>query len=239
MRFGKGLVLCALTIAVSLMAGCGGGGSGGAFFPDPNLHFVNGSPDSTSLDFYINDTLQAAAVLPFTLSPTSTTPAADDDVSVQETGTNVQLDAVTNTFKGNTDTIIATVGLENFGTEYLKRLRLLIFPTSLVPPTGNTSELIIIQGFNRAAGFTTPNVDFKQPGDNAPNPVQNIAFGTFRTTTINAGTTEYVIQRSGTNEVYIDQTNTFVAGKIYIALVTGVQGGTGELTPQIKYLPLN
>lgn len=247
MRLGKGLIIVAILSAVAVMVGCGGGGGGSVtFFPDPKLHYVNGSPDSTALDFWIDDTTEAAG-LPFLgLAPTVSISPGDHDVTVQEAGTSVQLDAITNTFNSNTDTIIAAIGLENYGQagpspEFLKRIKQVVFTADLKAPNGAKSNLIILQGFNSAPGIETPNVDFTPPGTNPQNPVTNISYGQNKTTTIDSGIHEFVVVRTGTTPPtpYIDSTFTFVAGKTYLALLTGQLGGTGNLTPQVKYIALN
>ena len=247
MRLGKGLIFGALLCAVSLIVGCGGGGGGSVtFFPDPKIHYVNGSPDSTALDFMIDDTTEASA-LPFLgLAPTVSVSPGDHDVTVEETGTTFQLDSITNTFNSNTDTIICTIGLENYGQaganpEYLKRIKQVLFTADLKAPNGAKSNLIIVQGFNSAPGIETPNVDFTPPGTNPLNPVTNISYGQNKTATIDSGTHEFVVVRTGTTPPtpYIDSTFTFVSGKTYLALLTGEMGGTGNMAPQVKYIALN
>jgi len=239
MQFRSSRFAVLLLLVPLALSGCGGGGSNNPILPPPTLRFLNGVPDSTRLDFYIDDTLQAGSLNFLAMSVSSNTPAGDHDVTVQETGTITQLDAVAQTFNGNTSYFVTAIGLENFGSEFDKRVRDVFITPNLTVPNGNKSRLIIVQGFNRAVGFATPNVDFKQPGDNVAIDVTNIAFGTSKSIDIDSGTQEFVVQRSGTVQVYIDQTFTFVPGKIYVALIDGMEGGTGTLAPQIQYILVN
>ena len=100
----------------------------------------------------------------------------------------------------------------------------------------------MIQGYNRASGFETPQVDLRPPGNNVPtgSTIANIDFGTLRSLDVDTTANTFVIRRSGTEQVYIGPvTFSLQAGSIYVVLVSGVEGGTtGNLKPQMKLIKL-
>src|SRR5689334_22264658 len=98
MRLGFAFVLaiaiCALT---AILSGCGGGGNGTGL-PDPIIRFVNSSPDSNPLDFFINADNKAPAQVFPTSSPEITTKKGDKDISVQDSTSQTELDGLAVTF---------------------------------------------------------------------------------------------------------------------------------------------
>lgn len=230
--------------AVLALAGCGGTGGGTFQSADPRIYFVSGSSDTPSFDFKIDANLKAGNVAFGTVSPMATTTADVHDIILQQTGTTNQLDALTNTFNSDTDTLAFAVGLQNpdpndiFGNE--KRLMLAAQQVNLKAPNGTKVRLIVIQGYSRASGFETPQVDLRPPGNNVPtgSTLSNIDFGTLQTIDVDTTQNTFVIRRSGTEQVYIGPvTFQFQSGSIYILLISGVEGATaGNLKPQMKLI---
>jgi hypothetical protein len=243
MRIGLGLLIAAAasTLVVAL-AGCGGGGVG-SNLPDPTVLFINSSPDSNPLDFFINTDKKATALAFLDPAPVATTKKADHDISVQDSTDQSELDATAFSFADDTKYVSLALGLENYGAETLKRLRLVTFQYDKNAPNGTKARLLVIHGFMRQTGFDTPNIDFQNPGDNPQFSAQNIAFASSQpsTLTVDSGVSLiFQARRAGTENVYAsDPGKTFDAGGIYLALVTGVENGVGNQAPQIKYIKLN
>ncbi|HVT14482.1 MAG TPA: DUF4397 domain-containing protein [Fimbriimonadaceae bacterium] len=230
------------------LAGCGGGGTG-PNLPDPIIRFVNCSPDSNPLDFYINTDNEAPALTYLNSSADITTKKADHDLSVNDSVTTDELDAIAFTFAQDDKYLALTVGLENFGSEFQKRLQLLAFQYDKNPPNGTKARLLIIHGYVRSPGFDTPNIDF-QGGDVGSYDSNNPQFAatdiTFASPTpsileVDSGVPLiFQARRAGTENVLAeDPSTTFDSGGIYLALVTGVEGQTGTEVPQVKYIKLN
>lgn len=228
------------------MVGCGGNGGGTFKIADPRIYFINGSSDAGAFDFQIDADLKAQKLAFGAVSPQATTSAGDHDVILLDAGTQNQLDAITNTFNSDTDTLAYAVGLENpdpsdtFGNE--KLLRLATQTVDLKAPNGTKARLIVIQGYNRATGFETPQVDFRPPGTNVPtgSTISNIDFATARAIDVDTTQNTFVIRRTGTEQVYIGPvTFNLQSGGIYAVLVSGVEGGTtGNLKPQMTLVKL-
>lgn len=248
MRIGLAFLLAlAACVLTAGLAGCGGGGTG-PNLPDPIIRFVNSSPDSNPLDFFINTDNKAPALAYLSSSPDITTKKADHDVSVQDSVTQDELDALAFTFVQDNKYLALTVGLENYGSESLKRLQLLTFQYDKNPPNGTKARLMIMHGYMRAPGFSTPNIDF-QGGDVStydPNNPQfispNLPFAVTPTILEVDSDVPLIFQarRAGTENVLAEDTShTFDSGGIYLALVTGVEGQVGAQAPQIVYIKLN
>ncbi len=231
----------AVGLLALLFAGCGGGGNG-PNLPDPIIRFINSSPDSNPLDFFINTDKDASALAYLSSSIDITTKQGDHDLTVQDSTTQNELDAIAFTFSRNVKYVGLTVGLENFGTENLKRLQLLAFSYDKTPPNGTKARLLIVHGYMRAPGFDTPNIDFQSPGNNPQFSSPNIAFASSPAVLlIDAGVSlPFQARRAGTENVLAsDPGTTFDAGGIYLTLVTGVEAQVGVEAPQIKYIKLN
>jgi hypothetical protein len=222
----------ALGVALVLAFGCGGGaGTGG---DDPTLAFFNGSPDAPNIDFFMDDDLMAADVEYLTKSDWQSTDAQDRDIGALEAGTTTQIDLIFRTLSEDRHYLFPVLGLYNYGSELEKRARLAPAEISRTRPNGSKSGLIIFHGFCREAGFQTPSIDFRNPGNNPQFIAEDIPFAGSAHLLIDSGVHDFVARRNGTEEVYaaLDDFN-FEAGKIYGVFVVGVENGVGNLAPQI------
>jgi hypothetical protein len=249
MRFGFAFVLALATaVLTTVLVGCGGGGSGSGL-PDPTIRFVNASPDSNPQDFFIALIEKASGVTFISSSAEVTTQKGDKDVSVQDATDQTVLDAVAFNFADDKKYVGITVGLQNFGIETLKRLRLIAFEYDKNPPNGSKARLLVVHAFLRAPGFDTPNIDFQggAVGSYDPNnpqySVTDVAFGADAPTELEVDSDVALIfqaRRTETENVYAaDPSFTFDAGGIYLAIVTGVEGAVGIQAPQVKYIKIN
>lgn len=242
MRIGTVFLLALVAGALAaVLTGCGGGGIG-PNLPDPIVRFVNSSPDSNPLDFFVDTDKKAPALAYLATSADMTIKHGDSDVSVQDSTDQTELDAIAGTFSQDRKYVVMGLGLENFGTENLKRLRLMVFNYDKNPPNGTKARLLIIHGFMRAPGFDTPNIDFRNPGNNPQFSSPNISFAAQPVTLeVDSGVSlAFQARRASTENVYASDPGTvFDASGIYLALVTGVEGTIGTQAPTITYIKLN
>src|SRR5579862_5831437 len=249
MRIGSviGIAFAGMMLVASL-AGCGGGG-GGSSLPDPIVRFVNASPDSNPLDFFINTDKKAAALAYVNTSPEVMTKKGDHDISAQDSTNQIVQDDIAFTFAQDNKYIAMTAGLENFGAENLKRLRLIAFQFDKNPPNGSQARLLIMHCYMRAPGFDTPSIDFQggAVGSYDPNNPQfastNIGFAAAQPAVLSVDSGIPLIfqaRRASTENVLAsDASTTFDQGGIYLAIVSGVENAVGVEAPQVKYIKLN
>lgn len=240
------VVSLACLALIGCLVGCSGGG-GGNSLAEPIIRFVNSSPDSNPLDFYYDSDLKQAGLVYLVDPGDQTVDDGDHDVVVYDPLTDQYPDAIGSTFEKDKKYVALTLGLESFGTEFEKRLRIIAFSYAKTPPNGSHARLLIMHGFCRKVGFQTPNIDFQ--GGNAGNYDPNnplflkadIPFADATPTVLEVDSGVSLIvqaRRAGTENVYASSTNTFVAGAVYLALVTGVEDGVGVQAPQIDYIRL-
>jgi hypothetical protein len=234
----KRVLLGLLLIAGLAISGCGGGGGGGSL-PNPTIRFFNGVSDSTSLDFLLDDTVEAPQ-----LGYLASTPNFDSvesklrDLRVLEDGTTVDLWSETIALEKDKHYLISSIGIENYGTETLKRVRTLALLIDRTAPNGSRAKLFVIHGYNREAGLETPAIDFQTPGDNPQFSVRNIDYATAKTLDVDAGTLTFQARRNGTETVLVSNTVTLGGGKIYAAYVLGVENASGTQAPRIEFVEL-
>lgn len=221
--------------AALLLAGCGGSGTDSSLAPDPLVMFLNFSPDSQPTDFYVDGELKGNDV-------TYLTPAAgfsfiepgDSDCTIApNVGDEFWSEAVA--FNRDESYIIANFGLENFGTENLKRMRIAVFRTDRTSQN-NSARIFIVHAYNRAVDFQTPALDFQNPGNNPQYKKDGITFGNRVDLVVDAGTYTFVARRAGTeSEITPEVTKLFESGKIYLAVVSGIEGEVGARAPKITF----
>lgn len=230
-----------LSLAAAAIVGCSGGG-GGNSLPDPVIRFVNSSPDANPLTFNYDTTPKATGLTYLQSSGNVTVDDQDHDLSVTDSVSGDIIDALAVTLTKDKQYISVAKGLETFGSENEKRLRLLNFEYDKTSPNGSKARLLIIHAFNRATGFLTPDIDFQNPGNNPQYSVPGISYSddTPKTLLVDSDVSlQFDARRAGTENVYASATTTFDSGGIYLVLITGIEGGAGSLAPQINYIKLN
>jgi len=231
-----GLLMCLAAAAVA----CGGGGGGSSSVTKPRIRFINASVDSTALTFKVNGDVDASGVTYGALSSGFIEKTQDSyDLSVREDSGGDDFDSAVTNFLNNKEYLVGAVGLENWGGESLKRLRMIAPEIDLTAPNGNKSRIYVLHAFLRPAGFDTPNIDLRNPGDNPQYQVTNIGFGEIGTLTIDSSTQTFVARRSGTESDYVSQSFTFDSQGIYVAIVCGIEGQVGAQAPKIQFIKLN
>ncbi len=228
------------TVALS-MVGCGGSGGGVPAVAKPVARYVNASPDSTALDFLLNDKVKATS-LPFggsTADFAEIQPPLNFDLIAQEHGQVDQLvDEVFTPANGHSFVLVA-VGLENPQGEELKRIRFATLDVDRTVPNGNKARLIVLHAFNRPTGFDTPNIDFQTPGDNPQFSLSDISFAASKTIVVDSGTQTFQARRAGSGQIYAEKSLVLDPGKVYLVIVNGIQDEVGAKAPDITLIPLS
>jgi hypothetical protein len=224
-------------LATMALAGCAGNTAGG--LADPDLFFFNGSPDGGSLDFFVDDSSLAAGFDFLEASVSfSKTSAEQRDLSVRQSGSSKEIDNVLATFFKGRHYLICALGLLDPAGENEKRLRIVVADVNRARPAGNKARLIIFHGFHLQAGFQTPNIDFKSPGDNPQFLASDIPVGGFKVLTVDSRDQSFLASRSGKELDYVAKDVFLEDGGIYAVFVLGVEGGAGSLAPRIEFVRL-
>lgn len=225
------------------IAGCGGGGTNSNNEPDPTVRFINGSCDTTSLEFvYFLDGVETIlqAGLPY-LGSSATffdVEPEDLDLGVREVGTTEDIWNESFAMERDKDYLICTLGLKVFGAETEKRLRLLRFEIDRIAPNANKSRIYVIHGFNRSSGNQTTGIDFQNPGNNPQYKLDDLAYLTEQHIDIDSTTHTFEARRHGTESVYVSRTFAFESGKIYAVLLSGIEDGVGASAPVMEIIEL-
>lgn len=239
-RFGYGLLV--LTAAFTV-AGCGGAGTQVVTLPDPVIRFINASPNSAGMDMFLNDT-QIGSNVPYLGSNASfaAIEQGDYDVIVQETSDSTgETQAIeVRQMNRNEDYLGFACGLVTPpNAEFEKRLRCAPNTFNRTRPNGDKARLIIFNGYIGAVGTDSPSIDFQEPGDTPRFQATDIPFGEGRELIVDAAALTLVARRNGTElELTPQNTFTFGGGKIYAAVVSGIEGETGAQAPKITYVEL-
>lgn len=241
----KKLFYVAIVFASLGAVGCGGGGSSlPSSVTTAHVRFLNSSPDSTSLNFALSGTTAASGLAYLSSTPAFVNHTPNSyDISATEAGATAALADDADTLSANTSYVVIGYGLENYtgpdGPEVDKRFDVTPVQVDLSVPNSSQARIIVFAGFVQQFGYDTPTIDF-QDGTNPTYPLTNIAFGSTATELVNAGSITFDVFRDGTTQEYVTGTPyTFVAGKTYLAVVTGQEGAAGAQAPQIKFIQLD
>lgn len=227
-------------LALMLLAvGCGGGGSSTDTSHQPVYRLVNASPDTPSLDIYVNAKKRGNAI-PYLGSTPDFQKEKPDlyDFSFRPTGATEDAWSEAVQLQNDQAKIVFGFGLSNFGDEYFKRLRMGVVDVDRNAPNGSKAHLYVANAFNRQPGFDNVGVDFRNPGDNPQYKVESIGPGTAKDIVIDSGTQTFELKLTGVEQVNATKTLTFEAGKIYLVLLAGNENGTGTQAPDIRLIEI-
>lgn len=232
------------SIALVIVLGCGGSGNNTTVAPDPLVGFVNASTNSTAIDAWVNDAQIGNDVAFRNVSPKAGSvltflsfEPGEYDFTVQSS-TDVQTQAIeTNVIERDKSYLFVAAGLVTPpNTEDPKRLRPVVAEFDRTAPNGGKARIVIVHAYDRAEGLETPSIDFQNPGDNPLFKETAITYAGGRGALIDAGTQTFVAKRNGAEfDITPEVTFTFESGKIYVAIVAGIEGGTGALAPAITF----
>lgn len=221
-----------------VILGCGGS-STTAEVPDPVIRFINASPTATAVDMSVNETQLGNNVGFMGSSPNFVSfDPGEYDIAVQQDGDPDNYDIEVYTMNADQSYISLAIGILNpVAEETDKRLRPVTFQMDRLRPNGDKARLIVVHAYVSAEGTQTPGIDFQNPGDNPRIRETNIAFGGARGILVDSGSNTFVARRTGSEEeLFTPVTTTFEAGKIYAAVVSGLEGGANP--PTIRYVEL-
>ncbi len=242
----KAIALAGLSLGL-LYAGCGGGG-GTDPSTFPTLIFVNASADTAALDLWLNESALATDFVYLDTNADFVTfkfiseSEGAYDVLMQDSGTEEIYDSQNLVFLRDTHTVIVALGLQDFGTEFLKRLRTVFVEIDRTAPNGNKAKLFVVHAFVRETGFATPEIVFQNPGENPQFFTPGIAFGSFEEITVDSGTMDWVVKREGSTGtvVYASKTESLNSGSIYLVVVSGIENDALPANqPSINFIELS
>lgn len=237
----------ALVAAGIALGSCGGAGSSSSDTDtrrQPLVQFLNGCPDSGSLDYYFDDTLLGASIAYPTVSPDfveieERLPEQNEgayDIYARVPGTDEDVDRLIQVFNRETAQFVVALGVRTFGAEFEKRVRLSIVPVRRTSPAPGRSRLAVLNGYVSREGDEPTVIDFQTPGDNPIIAFRGIQFGESNIPepepgsdaidpTVPAGTYTLQARLGGvTGELVLAQVNvTLVSGRSYVALVCGIE----------------
>ncbi len=234
------MTIAALGLA---LAGCGGGGTTGTNAPDPAVRFINGSCDTTLLEFFefVDGT---ETILETGLAYLGTSAVFEDvepelhDIDVREVGATESIWTETFDMARDKDYLLVSLGLKTFGIETEKRLRIQRFEINRTAPNANKSRIYVIHGLNRSAGNQTTGIDFQNPGNNPQYKLTNVGYLTEQNIEIDSTSHTFQARRFGTESIYVSRTFAFESGKIYAVLLTGVEDGVGANAAAMEIIEL-
>jgi hypothetical protein len=235
-RVGCLLVLCAVIWA------CGGGGANSTTTPNPVVRFVNGSPNSVALSASANDVSVGSSV-PYLGSAASfvSLEAGEYDILCQEDSDPETQVVEFKEMNRDQDFLLVAIGLVTPpNAELDKRLVCTPFTFNRIKPNGDKAKLIVVNGLNRGIGDSNVAIDFQNPGDTPRFRLPNLGFASAgQELIVDAGSDTLVARRAGSElEVTPQKTFTFEGGKIYLALVSGIEGEVGAKAPAITYIEI-
>lgn len=246
--------------ALSLLGGCmGSTNNNSGNLPDPTVRFVNGSPATTGVDFYLNDALYSSRAYLGSSANFQDLEFIEQvdggyDAAIRSTGGTLDLDRQAPDppiFNRNTHNLMIAFGLPNPGGEILKRSQLMIMSIDRAAPVGNKSRLYIFNGMQRATGFENASMTLQtiEPGnpssiDNPQFKRENVQYGDNTDNNplqIDSGSLTWIARLGDVDAVneFARTTFTFGAGKIYLALITGQEGAANPaLQPRVEFIEL-
>ncbi len=222
------LSIIAVAVSALVLSGCGGSGNGSIIKPE--LMFVNASPDAGSITYRLNDEVEAAGLAysantPGFMEVDFEGPDVDGyDVSVHSAG-GAELARQAIVFNQNSDNVVLAHGLVNFAAgEELKRFRFTTFTVDRTRPVGSKARLIVVHALERGTGTSTPAIRFQNPGDIPQFQTSAIQSGTTSALVVDSGPSTWIAKRDGADGTFATANLNFVAGGVYLIIVSGVEG---------------
>lgn len=227
-----------LGLAIALV-GCGGGstGSDNVVVREPSVIAVNVVPDATAVDVQLDSRTVGNGLAYQGASSFAQVSAGDYDLSAGEAGTSISLWSVAQTLQAGQAIAAISLGQVNYGDDAEKRFQVVPVGIDRTVPNGSKSRLVFVNALLRSAGEETPSIDF-QDGDRPQYPIANVAYSGSGTGLVDVGTYTFQARRDDSELVYAERSITFESGKIYLAILCGMEGQTGAKAPTILIVPI-
>lgn len=218
--------------------GCGGGGTLVDVQP-PKVRSFNASPNSNTLTFAIDNGTVGSLTYLGSSSGFSKITAGDRDVSVVDSSAPETEARIVQSFVNDAEYLLIAYGLITPpNTELSKRMDIAVVEVDRDAVSDSQSRVVVVNAFNRSAGWDNPRIDFRNPGDLPQFKVEDIAFGEFKGAVIDAGVQTFVARFAGEDgELTPHSTFTFLGGKTYLAIVGGIEGDA-TTPPVIRFVLL-
>jgi hypothetical protein len=220
-----------------VLAGCAGGGVG--TFRPFFYRMTHAVGDVPSVDLFVDKTISDASVAygASTSFTETTTENGFATYDLKVAGTSDYVDSLS-LDKGSDQSVhLFALGMHTPGS-LQPQARLFPITINRVQPAGN-ARIYLIHGYMKAAGSQPPPIDFMRIGQIQPQ-ATNLDFGNFTTFTLPPNTYTFEVRFAstsppGTGGILFPTTTPVVvqAGKIYVFLIRGVEGGAGPLAPTL------
>lgn len=231
------------------LAGCGGSSSTGegSNLPNPNLKFINASPDGGSLTLSLNGEVLFPNVPYLGATPGFTSfkyiSEADGgyDAILIPTDGGEEIDRDYKIFDRGSNQLAIALGLRFPGDDLFKRLRVSYGSVDRTRPVGGKSRLLVLHALSEPPGTDTPAITFTNPGKNPLVSVDNIDFGMSKKADVDAGTFTFQAKRADVtgDTIYVEQQLTFAPGAIYLVVISGIVGASDPAQqPKITLVPI-
>lgn len=231
-------VACA-SLAAAFIVACGGGGT--QFVAEgPEIRFVNASPNSAAMTFWM-DLVRMGLSIPYLGSTPSfiEVESGDKDIVAAEDSTPESEVRIVQVLADDVDYLVVAYGLVTPpNTELDKRLNLAVLTVDRQAASDSQARVIVFNAYNAALGAGNPSIDFRNPGDTPAVNVPNISYGASQTTIIDAGSQTFQARFASEEGVLAGpETFTIEGGRTYLAVVTGQEGEPAS-PPTISFVRL-
>jgi|SRR5688572_19277695 len=227
-------LLAAGAAAVLVLVGCGGGGSeDDKFF----YRFSNAVPLlANGVDFLVDKKIEATAVQYDASTDYVETDIEKNNVffDVMDNATGEFLDSIVWEKEDEQNLHLFAVGIKNGPVTLQPPAQIAPVLVNRTTPQGNV-RIVFVHGYCRKSGTQTPNVDLLRSGQIQP-VIADLPFADSQTFVLPAGTFTLTARYAGliSGEFLISDPIDFVAGRIYIVLLEGVEDAATPFNPKFR-----
>lgn len=226
--------LLGLVVVCGLLAGCAGGGGGGRRTFDPAIKIINSVSDSTTLITRVNETDLGSPLAYLGNTPDFVSVKPDDyDLGVRQAGESVDLDTLGFVTETNRNYLVVHLGIVNFGEEFAKRARPFVYQLDRSFVNGSKARLYVVNTLVSETGFTLPVLDV-QDGERPRFRFPDLAYGAIQNQLVDAGEIAFEARLNDSELIYTTGNLNLAAGRIYVAVITGVINSTGAKEPRFQ-----
>lgn len=227
------LLLACVPILLAALVGCGGGDTNKQYF----YRLTNGIPLLPSgVDFWVDKDV-AATGLPYGSDTDYVETNLDEPnifYDILDSATHEFLDSIVAEKTDDESLHLFAVGIKNGPATLQPIAQLAPVVVNRTTPQGNV-RIVFVNGYCRRAGVQTPNIDLIRSGQIEPI-ISDLEFAGSKTLVLPGGTytlsARYAGLMSGT--FLTSPPFDFVAGKVYIVLLQGVEDAAAPYEPTFR-----